>query len=148
MSDLARGEDMEWEQTIILKAIRIRSARHQQKRFREELAKKQETECNLAEFGSWIWGGEEQGEGGVCPVHIREGSDNMLSDAMVETVITPFRRSSDLGLNIVDEFRFLNQTSNFSISTGVKKDHVKIIKCELSGFKNVFTINIGPVRPN
>ena len=38
------------------KAVRFWRARLQQRVFKEELAKKQETECNLAEFGSWIWG--------------------------------------------------------------------------------------------
>ena len=58
MSDLAAGEDMEWEQSVILtpeqvnrlnhmkeKAVRLRRAKHQQKVFREEVAKKLETKC-------------------------------------------------------------------------------------------------------
>ena len=65
MSDLAAGEDMEWESTVILtpeqvgrlnsmkeKATRIRRARLQQKEFREGVARR----YMLAELGSWIWG--------------------------------------------------------------------------------------------
>ena len=65
MCNLDTVLEMEWEQTVVLtleqvarlmvmkeKAIRIWRAKLQQRVFKEGLATKQETECNLAVFGS------------------------------------------------------------------------------------------------
>ena len=67
MNDL--DAEVEWEQTVTLtpkqisrlnemkeKSVWIRRARHQQRMFKEELARKQEEERDRAEFKSWIWG--------------------------------------------------------------------------------------------